>query len=123
MDPSLDAWTTSVFWADGTLSRLMARIQKGRRASGDSCWSICAARRGCCSVPRGTLLLTGNGEMIALECEGDVEALLLPGAAFVLSIPGPRTLDGAISALNDFRTLLRPARRSHCPAPSSSRAI
>jgi hypothetical protein len=109
VDPSLDAWTTSVFWADGALPRLVARIQKGLESQRGFRLEHLRCQKGLLLGPEGgTLLLTGHGEMVALGCEGDVEALLLPGAAFALGIPGPQNLDGAISALNDFRTLLRP---------------
>ena len=107
VDPSLDAWSTSVFWAHGALPRLNARILTGPARARGFLLEHLRCQKGLLLSPEGgTLMLTGNGETVALGCEGEVEALLAPGAAFVLWVPGPEDLDGAISALDDFRTLL-----------------
>jgi hypothetical protein len=107
VDPSLDAWTTSVFWADGSRPRLIARVQTGAASVPRFRLEHLRCQKSLLLAPEGgTLMLTGNGETVTLGCEGDVEALLSPGAAFVLWVPGPQALDGSISALKDFRTLL-----------------
>jgi hypothetical protein len=109
VDPALDAWKTSVFWTDNALSRLLARIQRGSTSTRGFRLEHLRCQKSLLLGPEGgALMLTGNGEMVALGCEGDVEALLSPGATFILGVPGPQDLDGAISALNDFRTLLGP---------------
>jgi hypothetical protein len=107
VDPALDAWSTSVFWAPGALPRLNARILPGPSRPRGFLLERLRCQKGLLLGPEGnTLVLTGNGETVALGCEGEVEALLVPGAAFVLWVPGPEDLDGALSALEDFRTLL-----------------
>ncbi|MET0402772.1 MAG: DUF2285 domain-containing protein, partial [Cystobacter sp.] len=107
MDPSLDAWTTSVFWTDGARPRLLARVQTGS-AGGRRFWlEHLRCQKSLLLGPEGSvLMLTGNGETVTLGCEGDAEALLSPGGAFVLWVPDPQALEGSISALKDFRTLL-----------------
>ncbi|MDC0714804.1 DUF2285 domain-containing protein [Stigmatella sp. ncwal1] len=116
MDPSLDAWSTSVFWASGALPRLNARIQTGPASMRGFWLDRLQCQKSLLLGPEGgTLMFTGNGETVALECEGEVEALLSPGAAFVLWVPGPQDLEGAISALDDFRTLLGPGMQEPLP--------
>jgi hypothetical protein len=115
VDPALDAWSTSVFWAPGTRPWLHARILPGPACARGFLLEHLRCQKGLLLGPEGgTLMLTGNGETVALGCEGEGEALLAPGAAFVLSVPGPQELEGAISALDDFRLLLAPG----LPEPS-----